>query len=90
MLSAGTNVEWLRDDLQLIETTRLGRELADQRLDAEPRRSEVGMSTSFLVIQAQRDLAIASNGELQALLDYQLAVIAFETSQQTSTARIQQ
>ncbi len=46
------------------------------------------MSTSFLVIQAQRDLAIARNGELQALLDYQLAVIAFETSQQTSTARI--
>ena len=26
--------------------------------------------------------------ELQALLDYQLAVIAFETSQQTSTARL--
>ena len=32
------------------------------------------MSTSFLVIQAQRDLAIARNNELQALLDYQLAV----------------
>jgi hypothetical protein len=39
------------------------------------------MSTSFLVIQAQRDLAVARNNELQAFLDYQLAVVAFETVQ---------
>ena len=76
----------LEQNRQRIETTKLARELAEQRLDAEQRRFEVGMSTSFLVIQAQRDLAIARNGELQSLLDYQLAVIAFETSQQTSTA----
>ena len=50
-----------------------------------PDNGSVGMSTSFLVIQAQRDLAIARNNELQALLDYQLAVISFETAQQTST-----
>jgi HAE1 family hydrophobic/amphiphilic exporter-1 len=80
----------LEQNRQRIETTKLVRELAEQRLDAEQRRFEVGMSTSFLVIQAQRDLAIARNGELQALLDYQLAVIAFETSQQTSTARLLQ
>ena len=42
-----------------IETTRAARELAEQRLDAERKRFEVGMSTSFLVIQAQRDLAQA-------------------------------
>jgi outer membrane protein TolC len=68
-----------------IETTRLGRELAEQRLDAEQKRFEVGMSTSFLVIQAQRDLAIARNNELQALLDYQLAAVAFEAVQQAAT-----
>ena len=43
------------------------------------------MSTSFLVIQAQRDLAIARNSELQGLLEYQLAVIAFEAVQQTAS-----
>ncbi len=78
----------LEQNRQRIETTRLGRELAEQRLDAEGRRFEVGMSTSFLVIQAQRDLAIARNGELQSLLDYQLALIAFETVQQTSATPI--
>ena len=39
------------------------------------------MSTNFNVIQAQRDLAVARNNELPAQLDYQLALITFETVQ---------
>ena len=74
----------LEQNRQRIETTQLARELAEQRLDAEQKRFDVGMSTSFLVIQAQRDLAIARNSELQSLLDYQLALIAFEAVQQTA------
>ena len=69
---------------QRIETAQLGRELAEQRLDAEQKRFDVGMSTSFLVIQAQRDLAVARNNELQSNLAYQLSVIAFEAAQTTS------
>ncbi|MDQ3489044.1 MAG: efflux RND transporter permease subunit [Acidobacteriota bacterium] len=73
---------WLvEQNQQRIETAQLSRELAEQRLDAEQRRFEVGMSTSFLVIQAQRDLAVARNNVLQAILDYQLAVVAFDTVQ---------
>jgi outer membrane protein TolC len=72
----------LEQNQQRIETAQLSRELAEQRLDAEQKRFEVGMSTSFLVIQAQRDLAVARNNELQSHLDYQLAVVAFETAQQ--------
>jgi len=74
----------LEQNRQRIETAEQGRTLAEQRVDAEQRRFEVGMSTSFLVIQAQRDLAEARNNELQAKLAYQLAVIAFETAQTTS------
>jgi len=77
----------LEQNRQRIETAQLGRDLAEQRLDAEQKRFEVGMSTSFLVIQAQRDLAVARNNELQANLDYQLAVVAFEAAQKTSGAR---
>jgi outer membrane protein len=71
----------LEQNRQRVDTTRLARELAEQRLDAEQRRFEVGMSTSFLVIQAQRDLAIARQNELQAYLDYQLASVTFQTVQ---------
>jgi outer membrane protein TolC len=73
----------LEQNRQRIETARLGRELAEQRLDAEQKRFGVGMSTSFLVIQAQRDLAVARDNEQRALLDYQLAVVNFEAVQQT-------
>jgi HAE1 family hydrophobic/amphiphilic exporter-1 len=74
----------LEQNRQRIETAEQGRTLAEQRVDAEQRRFDVGMSTSFLVIQAQRDLAEARNNELQAKLAYQLSVIAFEAAQTTS------
>ena len=35
------------------------------------------------MIQAQRDLAIARNNEPQAMLDYQLSNVNFETVQQS-------
>jgi outer membrane protein TolC len=73
----------MEQNQQRIETTRLGRTLAEQRLDSEQKRFEVGLSTSFLVIQAQRDLAVARNNETQALLDYQLAKVTFEAVQQS-------
>ena len=69
-----------------IETTRAARELAEQRLDAEQKRLEVGMSTSFLVIQAQRDLAQAKTNELGAILAYDLALVDFEALQLASPA----
>ena len=75
---AGMVVE---QDRERIETTRLARELSEQRLDAEQKRYDVGMSTNFNVIQAQRDLAVARNAELQAQLDYQQAQINFDTIQ---------
>jgi outer membrane protein len=65
-----------------LDTTRAARTLAEQRLDAERRRFEVGMSTSFLVIQAQRDLAQARTNELAALLAYDLALVRFDAVQQ--------
>jgi outer membrane protein TolC len=69
-----------------ITTNRAGRALAEQRLDSEQKRFEVGMSTTFLVVQAQRDLAQASNNELSAALEYLKAVIEFETLQEAGPA----
>jgi HAE1 family hydrophobic/amphiphilic exporter-1 len=76
----------LDQNRQRIDTTRAAREFEEQRLDAEQKRYEVGMSTNFNVIQAQRDLAVARNNELQAQLDYQLALINFETVQRVGTS----
>jgi outer membrane protein TolC len=75
----------LEQNRQRIETTRLAREFSEQRLDAEQKRYDVGMSTNFNVIQAQRDLAVARNAELSAQLDYQLTLITFETVQRVGS-----
>jgi outer membrane protein TolC len=69
-----------------IDTTRAARELAEQRLDAERKRFDVGMSTSFLVIQAQRDLAQSRTNELSAVLAYDLSLVDFDMLQQAGPA----
>ncbi len=69
-----------------IQTARAARELAEQRLDAEQRRLEVGLSTSFLVIQAQRDFSQAKTNELAAVLAYDLALVDFDALQQAGPA----
>ncbi|HEY7816594.1 MAG TPA: TolC family protein, partial [Vicinamibacteria bacterium] len=66
-----------------IDATRVARELAAKRLEAEQKKFEVGMSTSFLIVQAQRDLSQAAANELRALIDYNKAIVAFERARGT-------
>jgi outer membrane protein TolC len=65
-----------------VEAARAGATLAQQRLEAEQRRFEVGLSTTFLVTQAQRDLLEAQVNLLQTTLDYESALVNFEAVQQ--------
>jgi len=66
---------------QRVQTTRSSREFAERRLDAEQRKFAAGTSTSFFVFQAQRDLALARNNELRAILDYNQSRVDLETVQ---------
>src|SRR5262245_5247046 len=63
------------------DAARAGAALAEQRLESEKRRYEVGLSTTFLVTQAQRDLLQAQVSLLQATLDYQSSLVSFEALQ---------
>ncbi len=60
------------------------RELSEQRLDAEQKKFGVGLSTNYLVVQAQKDLADARNAVLHAEIGYQKALVDFERAQQTT------
>ena len=64
-----------------VEASRAGQTLAQERYDVERRRFEVGLSTTFLVTQAQRDLLQAQVNLLQAMLDHQSARISFDAAQ---------
>ncbi|MFN2447707.1 MAG: TolC family protein [Vicinamibacterales bacterium] len=72
----------VQSNLKRIDAARAARELAQQQLEAEQSKFEVGMSTNFFVVQAQRDLANAENVELRALSDYRKSLVTFERSQE--------
>jgi outer membrane protein len=67
-----------------VEAASAARQLAQQQLEAEQSKFEVGMSTNLFVVQAQRDLATAQITELRALLDYYKSRNDFDRAQQTS------
>ena len=71
-------------NIKRIAATRAARVLSERRLEAEQKKFGVGMSTSFLVFQAQRDLSTARNNELQAMLDYVTSRANYEALQETS------
>jgi len=72
----------IRSTAERIDAARAGATLAQQRLDAEQRRNDAGLSTTFLVTQAQRDLLQAQVNLLQTTLDYESALVNFEAVQQ--------
>jgi len=68
-------------NLKRVEATRKARELAERRLEAEEKRFTVGLSSTFELVQAQRDLARARQNELNATIDYNRSLVDFETVQ---------
>ncbi len=66
---------------QRVDATRIARELSERRLEAEQKKFDVGMSTSFLVFQAQRDFAQSQNSCQRAILDYIKSLVDFEAVQ---------
>ena len=67
-----------------IQAATAARELAMEQLRAEEIKFEVGLSTNYLVVQMQRELAAAQELELRAILDYQRAIIEFDRAQRAS------
>ncbi len=53
-----------------VEVTRAASRLAQTQLEAEQEKFRLGLSTSFRVLEFQRDLTDARSSEIQALSDY--------------------
>jgi outer membrane protein len=60
-----------------VDATRASRVLAERRLEAEEKKYQAGMTQNFFVLQAQRDLAVARNNELLALVEYAKSVVNY-------------
>jgi len=79
--NAATNIQ---SAVERVQAAQAARELAQRTLEAEQSKFEVGMSTNYFVVQAQRDLLTAAINELQAVLSYRKSIVELERLQQTS------
>ena len=68
-------IRQLKTDLKRINATRIARKLAEEKLKAEEKKFEVGLSTSFNVLEFQEDLAEEQSNEIKALIDYKKSKI---------------
>jgi len=59
-------------------------ELQRRTLEAEQKKFDLGASTIFLVVQAQRDLALARSAEIAAMNNYVIAKIEIERATGTT------
>ena len=60
------------------------RELAEQKLAAEEEKRRVGLSTNYMVLQFQRDLANARISELNAIISYNVSLASLDRSMGTN------
>jgi outer membrane protein len=67
-------IQAARAAYERVQATRSAREFAQVALDAEQKKLDNGRSTSFFVLQFQRDLTNARAQEIDALSDYNKAV----------------
>jgi outer membrane protein len=79
--NAAINVQ---NTAEAVNAAQASVDLAQKKYDAEQSKFEVGMSTNYNVVLAQRDLATARNSQLSALRNYRKAQVEFERQQQTT------
>jgi outer membrane protein len=63
-----------------IESAAKARELAQETLDAEQQKYDLGISILFFVLQAQTNLAIAQTNEIQAMVSYTKSLAALDSA----------
>lgn len=64
-------------DKKRVQAARIASKLAEEKLSAEEKKFEVGLSTSFNVLEFQTDLAEEQSKELKAIIDFNKSKIEF-------------
>lgn len=73
-----------QNSAEAVQAAQAARELSQRKLEAMQSKFEVGMSTNYEVVLAQRDLQDAQNTELRNILNYRKALVELERLQQTT------
>lgn len=73
-LEIKTAVRAVQTNFKRVQSYKVARELAEKKLEGEEEKFKVGLSTNYIVLQYQRDLASAQTTELKAIVDYNLSI----------------
>lgn len=84
LLEVEIAVRGVETDQRRTQAYKLARELAEEKLAAEQKKLEAGLSTNYTVLQQQRDLALARMNETRARVDYNLSLARLEKAMGTS------
>ena len=68
---------------QRVRPSRVSSQLAQEQLEAEEKKLQVGLSTVFTVLEFQEDLSVERSKEINALTDYLQALIHLEAVKNT-------
>ena len=83
-LEIKTAVRAVQTDFQRVEASRVASDLSQKKLEAEEAKLRAGLTNNFVVLQYQRDLALARMAELRAIIDYNLSLARLDKSLGTS------
>jgi outer membrane protein TolC len=87
MVQIDDSIKLAQSDFDRVDATRQARLYAQAALEAEQKKLENGKSTSFQVLQLQRDLTARASDEVRALADYNKALAQLAQSEGTTLER---
>jgi outer membrane protein TolC len=70
-------------NVKSVEAAQAANRLAQESLDAEKKKLLTGTSTTFLVLQAQSQLAAARSAEIRARADYSESLVTLDLAEGT-------
>jgi len=88
MVQIDNDIGAARASFEAVAATRLAREYAAAALDAEQKKFESGKSTTYTVLQMQRDLTTARGNEIQALDSYRKALAQISLDEGSTLQRL--
>jgi outer membrane protein TolC len=87
MIQIDNAIKLAQANYERIGATREAREYAEAALAAEQKKLENGKSTSFIVLQLQRDLTAAQSDEISALVQYKRSLASLAQAEGSTLER---
>ena len=88
MVTIDNDITQAKSSYQQVAATRSAREYAADALSAEQKKLENGKSTTYTVLQMQRDLTTARGNEIQALATYNKALAQLSLDEGSTLQRL--